>query len=131
MPDPLAAHLPASAAVRGCAAADRSDPPAAGPAGERAEAASGSPAATSGDGATIEWERVSVFEHQARVAGRLAGLVTRPAPGAFWAHPISYCARTRNMVPYGDPTRHRTLREARQAIEQQTPRGDPADERAA
>ena len=125
MAGPSAAHIPASAAV------DLRDPPAAGPAAGRAEAASDRQTSTSGDGATIEWVRVSVFEHQARVAGRLAGLVTRPAPGAFWAHPISYCARTPRVAQPGDPTKHRTLRAARQAIEQQVSSGDPADDRAA
>ena len=69
----------------------------------------------------IEWERHSTFEHRARRGGCLVGLVTRPAPGVFWAHRIGRSPATGSVEDYGSKTRHRTLAAAKAAIEQSAP----------
>ena len=69
----------------------------------------------------IDWERRSTSEHHARRRGCLVGLVTRPAPGVFWAHRISWCPSAMAFGNHGPKTRHRTLTDARRAIEESAP----------
>ena len=69
----------------------------------------------------IEWERHSTFEHRARRGGRLVGLVTRPAQGVFWAHRTGWSPDTGLIEDHGPKTRHRTLADAKAAIEQSAP----------
>ena len=69
----------------------------------------------------IAWERWSVHEHRARCGSRLVGLVTRPTAGVFWAHRVSFCPTSRQIVEHGPKTKHRTLVAAKSAIEESSP----------
>ena len=73
----------------------------------------------------IIWHRLSTYEHQAHRGRRLVGLVARPVAGVFWAHRISWSPDTGNVDEHGAKTRHRTLTEARAAVELSAPGGSP------